>query len=107
MLSRLREAVIGALSHLELRTEAPVPMPQSPDGSIWQEQHDEMSALAEAEPEMAGAGALPAGPQPMRSASAAATIDPADPSTWGKVPRNAPCPCGSGKKYKHCHGAHG
>jgi preprotein translocase subunit SecA len=22
----------------------------------------------------------------------------------GKVPRNAPCPCGSGKKYKHCHG---
>ena len=24
--------------------------------------------------------------------------------TWGKVGRNAPCPCGSGKKYKHCHG---
>ncbi|MGH6901375.1 MAG: SEC-C metal-binding domain-containing protein, partial [Geminicoccaceae bacterium] len=23
---------------------------------------------------------------------------------WGKVGRNAPCPCGSGKKYKHCHG---
>ncbi len=23
---------------------------------------------------------------------------------WGKVPRNAPCPCGSGKKFKHCHG---
>ena len=32
-------------------------------------------------------------------------IDPNDPSTWGKVSRNAPCPCGSGKKYKHCHGA--
>ncbi|MCF6198464.1 MAG: preprotein translocase subunit SecA [Hyphomicrobiaceae bacterium] len=31
-------------------------------------------------------------------------IDPKDDSTWGKVPRNAPCPCGSGKKYKHCHG---
>ncbi|MEM6677632.1 MAG: preprotein translocase subunit SecA [Pseudomonadota bacterium] len=31
-------------------------------------------------------------------------IDPNDPSTWGKVGRNAPCPCGSGKKYKHCHG---
>jgi len=27
-----------------------------------------------------------------------------DPSTWGKVARNDPCPCGSGKKYKHCHG---
>ena len=31
--------------------------------------------------------------------------DPADPSTWGKVTRNELCPCGSGKKYKHCHGA--
>ncbi|TNE39150.1 MAG: preprotein translocase subunit SecA [Alphaproteobacteria bacterium] len=33
-----------------------------------------------------------------------ATMDPQDPSTWGKVSRNAECPCGSGKKYKHCHG---
>ena len=31
-------------------------------------------------------------------------IDPKDPSTWGKVARNDLCPCGSGKKYKHCHG---
>ncbi|MDB5596901.1 MAG: preprotein translocase subunit SecA [Hyphomicrobiales bacterium] len=30
--------------------------------------------------------------------------DPADQSTWGKVSRNEACPCGSGKKYKHCHG---
>ena len=30
--------------------------------------------------------------------------DPNDPTTWGKVSRNAPCPCGSGKKYKFCHG---
>jgi preprotein translocase subunit SecA len=27
-----------------------------------------------------------------------------DPSTWGKIGRNEPCPCGSGKKFKHCHG---
>jgi preprotein translocase subunit SecA len=27
-----------------------------------------------------------------------------DPETWGKISRNDPCPCGSGKKYKHCHG---
>ena len=33
------------------------------------------------------------------------TVDPNDPSTWGKVQRNAPCPCGSGRKFKHCHGA--
>ncbi len=30
--------------------------------------------------------------------------DPKDPSTWGKVMRNDPCPCGSGKKYKQCCG---
>jgi len=27
-----------------------------------------------------------------------------DPTSWGKVGRNEPCPCGSGKKFKHCHG---
>ena len=31
-------------------------------------------------------------------------VNPNDPSSWGKVARNDPCPCGSGKKYKHCHG---
>lgn len=31
-------------------------------------------------------------------------LNPDDPNTWGRVPRNAPCPCGSGNKYKHCHG---
>jgi preprotein translocase subunit SecA len=30
--------------------------------------------------------------------------NPQDPSSWGKVGRNEPCPCGSGKKFKHCHG---
>ncbi|MEM9850600.1 MAG: SEC-C metal-binding domain-containing protein, partial [Pseudomonadota bacterium] len=28
-----------------------------------------------------------------------------DPVTWGKPGRNEPCPCGSGKKFKHCHGS--
>jgi preprotein translocase subunit SecA len=35
-------------------------------------------------------------PEPLRN--------PKDPTTWGKVGRNEACPCGSGKKYKHCHG---
>jgi hypothetical protein len=34
-----------------------------------------------------------------------AARDPDDPWSWGKVGRNAPCPCGSGKRYKQCHGA--
>ena len=32
-------------------------------------------------------------------------FDKNDPDTWGKVQRNAPCPCESGKKYKQCHGS--
>ena len=42
----------------------------------------------------------PAPPPP----ALAAGVDPADPGTWGASGRNDPCPCGSGKKYKHCHG---
>jgi preprotein translocase subunit SecA len=33
-----------------------------------------------------------------------AGFDEADPSTWGNPGRNDPCPCGSGEKFKHCHG---
>jgi preprotein translocase subunit SecA len=39
------------------------------------------------------------------SAVPASDRDPQDPKSWGTVGRNEPCPCGSGKKYKHCHGA--
>jgi preprotein translocase subunit SecA len=37
-------------------------------------------------------------------APAAATNTPVVKSEWDRTPRNAPCPCGSGKKYKMCHG---
>ncbi len=40
-----------------------------------------------------------------RGGPAAAAVDPNNPESWGKVARNALCPCGSGKKFKHCHGA--
>jgi preprotein translocase subunit SecA len=36
--------------------------------------------------------------------AAAPARNPQDPSSWGKIGRNEPCPCGSGKKFKHCHG---
>ena len=39
--------------------------------------------------------------------AAAADRDPKNPASWGKVGRNEDCPCGSGKKYKHCHGKYG
>ena len=37
--------------------------------------------------------------------AAAPAFEENDPSTWGKPGRNDQCPCGSGKKFKHCHGA--
>jgi preprotein translocase subunit SecA len=43
-------------------------------------------------------------PRPGTLQAAPPAFDQADPATWGKIARNAPCPCGSGKKFKHCHG---
>jgi preprotein translocase subunit SecA len=48
---------------------------------------------------------LSAGIGTIKGAVRAQGVDPNDPETWGRVPRNGPCPCGSGKKYKHCHGS--
>ena len=44
--------------------------------------------------------------EPVKVRGRNGAVDPEDESTWGRVARNAPCPCGSGKKYKHCHGKH-
>ena len=93
MLARLRETVTGVLSHLEVRigpVEEPVPE-RAP-----QEMHELHPGDGAGEPAPAPARG------PVRLAAAAP--DPRNPQTWGKVQRNAACPCGSGKKYKHCHG---
>jgi preprotein translocase subunit SecA len=50
-----------------------------------------------------GPAAGGAAPAAARNAEAPAR-NPKDPTSWGKVGRNEPCPCGSGKKFKHCHG---
>jgi preprotein translocase subunit SecA len=50
-----------------------------------------------------GSGAAAAALAAPRAASPAER-NPKDPTSWGKVGRNEPCPCGSGKKFKHCHG---
>jgi preprotein translocase subunit SecA len=48
---------------------------------------------------------MPSPIQMARQRGPTAPLDPNNPRTWGKVSRNAPCPCGSGRKFKHCHGA--
>jgi preprotein translocase subunit SecA len=64
------------------------------------------AASAAAADEQAARKPAPAGAMAFALGSSAAVpeLDPADPQTWGKTARNAPCPCGTGKKYKHCHG---
>jgi preprotein translocase subunit SecA len=99
MLVELREAVTRVLAHIELRiqrggpgedeaADAPLPPPR-PRAMV--ERHD-APAFAEAGANGGAAAAVAGG-----TATAVA-------SPWAKTPRNAPCPCGSGKKYKHCHG---
>jgi preprotein translocase subunit SecA len=110
MMARLREAVTGQLMRVEIVQPPPeglppdqADLPRGPRSSPelpYMEAHkvdpatgeDEM-ALAPLVPMLVGNGN-----------GAQAERNPKDPATWGKVGRNESCPCGSGKKYKHCHG---
>jgi preprotein translocase subunit SecA len=102
MLVNLRQVVTSQLMRVELvRQAADAPPPQEPQS--LQAQHINAST---GENEMAEAdGDTAVLTRPESRNVAPEERNPADPSTWGKVGRNEPCPCGSGKKYKHCHGA--
>lgn len=119
MLASLREMTTTQLARIELQ-QAPPP-PTDADMPEMHAHHadpttgeDEME-LADAELAYEGARSGGNGSAPQRSRPAPAPVDtvpaanrnPNDPRTWGKVGRNEPCPCGSGKKFKHCHGKFG
>ncbi len=120
MLARLRQAVVTQLMHFELASEAEVAMREAAELPEMELRRDAASLDFAPYPDAdelrldGGDGQqMPFGEpgengglrqMPVRTRKAAAQIDPNDPSTWGKVPRNAPCPCGSGKKFKRCHG---
>ena len=105
MTANLRETVTQVLSHLELRIEAPQDLELASAPREMHETRDD-PALETAEARATGTNgmALPPRRPAMRATPRLAASDPHDPSTWGKVGRNSPCPCGSGKKYKQCHG---
>ena len=113
LLARLREGTTGQLMHVELAPPEEQPMLQPVELPEMEGHHIDPSTGMD-EFEMADAAIAQAGRRapgdvekraPLSSRKVADRgVDPNDPSTWGKVPRNAPCPCGSGKKYKHCHG---
>ncbi len=101
LIAQWHEAVIGQMSRIEVRFQQPEPPPP------MQYQHldpatgeNEYPFAPIAEPVGAGllaaASGLAVAERPER--------DPKNPSSWGRVGRNEPCPCGSGKKFKHCHG---
>lgn len=75
--------------------------PMSEDEQRQQLEAIQRQMTAQAAP--AEAAAVPSG----EAGEALTGFDETDPSTWGDPSRNAPCPCGSGKKFKHCHGALG
>ena len=66
---------------------------------------EEQTALRrQFEAQQAALAAAAAPPPPPPETSATPAFDEANPASWGDQGRNDPCPCGSGKKYKHCHG---
>ncbi len=96
MLHYLRELVSERLAHLVVRMEMPPEaLAEMPQQRMYEGRQD--PALQPQEmPELPGGT--------VQSRASAEQRNPADPSTWGRVGRNESCPCGSGKKFKHCHG---
>ncbi|MVA82195.1 preprotein translocase subunit SecA [Agrobacterium vitis] len=88
LLANMREGVTAQMMRVEIVREAP-PEPTLP---IMHGHHEDPQT---GQDEFAAADGVVA-PE---------NRNPADPSTWGKVGRNEMCPCGSGKRFKHCHGA--
>jgi len=108
MLDELKERVTTMLSRVELAPDGPVEPPPPRPVQMFEVHPEPELAFAGAAEDGAGATMeIRSGPAPMpvavRSVRADA-VDPNDPATWRNAARNGPCPCGSGKKYKHCHG---
>ena len=102
MLDELKERVTSLLSRVELAPDRPPEADFQPRRQPMLEQHPEPVGVfgGEYDAEVATLAPVSVAAQPM----VAEAVDPSDPTTWRGTPRNAPCPCGSGKKYKHCHG---
>jgi preprotein translocase subunit SecA len=102
MSTNLREAVTSQLMRVEIRAAPP---PEEPATLPYMEAHKIDPSTGEDELALARAGAETLARHGITAGAAAAPErNPKDPSSWGKVGRNEACPCGSGKKYKHCHG---
>ena len=100
MFSRLREVVTAQVMRIELQNREVVPEADLPDEDelpFMQAHHFDATTGEDdaVESLIFGTAQEPGKPG----------MDPNNPQTWGKIGRNEQCPCGSGKKFKHCHGA--
>src|SRR5262249_55584123 len=94
MLDRIKQDVVKIVLTVQVRTQEDVhAVEEAPAMTNVKYQHADYDAALASEPDEAGAGA-----------AAAAVAAPPFVRAGAKVGRNDPCPCGSGKKYKQCHG---
>jgi len=103
MLDRIKRDTVVLLQRLQVRTEEEIEREERERQARLQRQMQAVHAPPPAigvveEPEQLPA--LPRGAPPPVLAAAAPFV-----REDRKVGRNEPCPCGSGKKFKHCHGA--
>ncbi len=111
MLDKLREDITGILIKSELRAAPPPPQQALPDLPDFLTGHiDPLTGLDDSNDGEGSAeradlfGSLAGSPRAAASPGGAATKGD-NPYAGQDISRNAPCPCGSGSKYKHCHGA--
>ena len=107
MLGAIREDVTRILMNSELRMPEPAPLPELPE--FLTSHIDPFTGENDAVARTPGAdtmlSALGAGAAASAAALAAPPVAGEDPYAGMGLSRNALCPCGSGQKYKHCHGA--
>lgn len=94
MLGNLRQTVTAQLMRVEIVRDAA----QAPEPALPAMQAEHIDATT-------GENDVGEGTPNAPGMVAPEDRNPDDPATWGKVGRNEACPCGSGKKFKHCHGA--
>ena len=104
MLSSIREDVTRVMALAQFRMAAPPPLPELPD--FITTHIDPFTGEDNSDDFDGGTGMIGTRMPPMQVIPQSAEDLGEDPAAWeGRVQRNAPCPCGSGCKYKHCHGA--
>lgn len=104
MLASIREDVTRTLAWAEFQFQAPPELPELPD--FLTSHIDPLTGLDDSDDWDAGsAGLIPNDLPQLQIPRPTGEELGEDPATWeGKVSRNAPCPCGSGLRYKQCHG---